>query len=456
MIEDKVRGYIERHKLISDGERVGAAVSGGADSVCMLDILLSLGYDVCVLHFEHGIRTDGESERDMLFAEELCRARGIPFYCERADVPSLREKGESTESAARRLRYDFFARMCTEHGIDRVATAHHADDNAETFIFNLLRGSGMSGLMGISPKRAPNLIHPMLCLTRSEIDSYISAHSLSFVTDSTNSCTDYTRNKIRREILPLFSAINPEYSSAIARACELMRDDGAALDGYTGALMDSIAEKLPDGASIDIPALLAQPDAMQRRIVRAAISRATSLVDIERGHVESVLALAADPATGKSFEVGDRFRAFVSYNRLIIGKKSCKIVYEEICPLAADGVTPIFNGAHIECRSEDNAVYGDRHSLVQYIDADKAAGAVIRTRRSGDMFRPLGSPGKKKLKDYFIDEKIPADERDNVVLAAVGNSIIWAVGHGISEDIKVDANTRHIVRICYVPNENNT
>ena len=447
MEEKKVSEYILINNLIGEGERVGAAVSGGADSMVMLVILKKLGYDVCALHFEHGVRSEEESVGDMLFVKSFCEENGIPFFCERARVPELRQKGESVETAARRLRYGFFERTAKAQRIDKIATAHHADDNAETVIMNLLRGSGTKGMEGIVPKRGI-YIRPMLPLSREEIVSYAQNNGIKFVTDCTNLETEYTRNKIRNLVLPVFKEINPSYHRAFLRASELSRQHNGAFEAVVESELSRIKIPAEYGVSLDIAELNKMPEGLALSVIRSAISGICPLKDIEKNHYEAVYALALAANTGKSFSLEGKFTALVCYNRLIIADKLYKIVKREVFPVVPDSVFAVFGG-EMEASTVKKAVFGEAGDLTQYFDADKLEGAVVRTRREGDRFSPLGIKGSKKLKDWFIDKKIPAFLRDSIPLVAKDGEILWAVGFAISSKARVTAKTKRIACLTY-------
>lgn len=446
-----MRGFIAENNLIPAGARIGAAVSGGADSMAMLHALISLGYDVLALHFEHGIR-EGSSEADMRFAEQYCAERNIPFYCARANVPQELRSGESIETAARRLRYDFFARISQEQKIDLIATAHHADDNAETFLLNLLRGGGMRGLSGMSAKRPPNIIRPLLFARRSEIEAYCADHAIPFVTDETNLSDDYTRNYIRHEILPRLGKLNPNAPAAINRTQEILREEDDALAEYTDREFMEIAEVSDGRIILCLDKFRAMHRAMQRRLLRRAIAEVCPLADIEKQHIDTLLALAEKGETGKKFTLPKKFSAIVSYNSLIIAAKTYRINRIEVYPLA-DGATPVWDGARIESAPAEQVCFGKGTDSVQYFDGEALAGAVLRTRRQGDTFRALGASGEKKLKDWLIDKKIPAEERDELILLARGSEILWIVGRAVSEQSKVRNDSRNIKKLTYISKE---
>ena len=451
MEENIIFDFIERHGLFKRKDRIGAAVSGGADSMVMLVILKKLGYDVTALHFEHGIRGD-ESKSDMRFVRDFCEQNAIPFVCGCADVPGMRKKGESMETAARRLRYEFFERSAKEHGLKCIATAHHADDNAETVIMNLLRGSGVKGMRGISPVRGI-YVRPMLALNRADIESYAQENGISFVTDSTNLDNEYTRNKIRNSVLPVFREINPNYAAAVNRACELAAAQDDAFQSIVRAETERISLETKHGIALDTAELNKMPDGLAGEVIRYAVSRVCPLKDIEKSHYEAVSALVRAGRTGKSFSLDGKFAAFISYNRLIIADKLYKMVRYGEFELALSGSTDVWE-AELVCENAEERMPKAPDSFTQYFDAEKLKGAVVRARRQGDVFRGLGASGGKKLKEWMIDKKVPSFLRDGVPLLARGSEVLWIIGFGVGENAKVTKKTKSIVKLTYRPNKN--
>ena len=222
---DRIKTAIKQYAMIQDGDTVTVALSGGADSVALLYALLELDYGVKACHVNHQLRGE-ESDRDETFVRDLCRKLNIELTVKSINVKSLQKNHQSIEEAAREVRYSFFSQF------DKVATAHTASDNAETVILNLIRGTGLKGLCGIPPVR-DNIIRPLILCERSEIEEYCESQSLQYVTDSTNSCDEFTRNKIRMVLVPFIKEINPSFDSTVTRMCELLREDSDYLDNLS-------------------------------------------------------------------------------------------------------------------------------------------------------------------------------------------------------------------------------
>lgn len=268
---DKVRATVSELDMLSEGERVCVALSGGADSVSLIialhELCNRLGSELSACHLNHGLRGE-ESDRDERFCRELCVRLGVPFYSKRVNVSELANKHESTEQAARRVRYEFFEEALTRFGAKTLATAHNANDNAETVLLNLTRGTGLKGLCGIPPVRAFGqgfkVVRPLICCERSEIETFLSERGQASVTDATNLSEDYTRNKIRRRVLPELTGINPSVLAVIGRMTGNLREDSVFLE----SLAEKALEKAQEGRGWNAAELAKLPNPIRARAVR--------------------------------------------------------------------------------------------------------------------------------------------------------------------------------------------
>ncbi len=441
--------YISEKGLFEYSDKLGVALSGGADSVALISCLKKAGYDITALHVEHGIRGE-ESISDMRFVEELCRSLDVPLYIHRAHVPKERLKGESLEAAARRIRYSFFEKMTRELQLKYIAVAHHSEDVSETFMLNLLRGSGLAGLSSMRAKREPNIVRPLLFALRSEIEVYLKEEGLKYVTDSTNMDTDYTRNYIRRELMPGMRELNPSLHRTLLRTSELIAEEDAALSEIADIEYRKLAIEHDNSIDIDREKLLRLNKAVARRVIRIACQKLHGLKDIEQSHIEAIYGLAKEGGTGRRFELKGRFFAEVSYNHLKIRTKDY-IINNCDDILLALGETAVPGGRIItEAAVSFQKMFPE--SMTQYVVGGALFGAVIRRRRSGDMFSPFGG-GRKKLKDWLIDKKIPRDERDNLLLIARDEEVLWVIGRAISNKLAIDKDTHDLIRIEFIAEE---
>lgn len=433
-----------RNKLLDLGvdldKTLGVAVSGGVDSMVLLHCLRSLKLSIKVYHMEHGIRGQ-QSVGDMEFVKKQCESYGIECVTKAVDIPKLaKQKGVSVETAARQERYEFLDGADTEF----MATAHHMDDLAETVIMNLVRGSGLVGLGGI-PERRGRYIRPLLSVTRSEIEKYAKKHSIEFRQDCTNEDTAYTRNYIRKEILPRLKNINEAAIENISRTAGLLREDEQALSGL--AQSAGCIECSGDEVIVDIEGLLAQKAAVRKRIVRQAIAHRFNLVDVENVHIGSILELIEKGISGKSVNLKYGLFASVAYDKLVIGKTQVKEYNYSLVALREQGS---FEAANWLFESEAPGVRAkvqfSKHA--EFFDYDTVSGSVLRTRQQGDYIVPLGMSGKKRLSDYLSDRKVPLHKRDSLIVLAKGSEVFWVVGVGVSETSKITAN-KEIIKISY-------
>lgn len=425
---------------VKPGDSIAAAVSGGADSMALLHCLNNLSADmrirVSAYHMEHGIR--GESSlRDMEFVKSRCAKMGIVCVVKRVNVPAVADDtGLTTEAAARNVRYGFL----DSADADFVATAHHIDDNAETVIMNLLRGSGLKGLCGI-PARRGRYIRPMLGIPKADIDEYIKLSQIEHITDETNEDTAYTRNFVRKEVMPLLRRINGAAAENIARTAALLAEDEEALT--EAALESGCIERTEEGAYIDLVIFKGLKTAVKKRAVRLAVSAQSGLEDLENVHMQSILELAAKARAGKRINLARGLFAAVVYNKLMIGKTSDKKYNIESVALKNGRLS--FAGYEFYCgRCEGVPEYGQD---AEYFDERSVEGAVFRHRREGDVISPLGMSGTKRLSDYLSDRKVPLHMRDSLVLLAKENEALWVVGVGVSESSGVKKG--NIIKISY-------
>lgn len=418
-MENRVEKYIRDNDLFEKGDSIGVAVSGGADSMVLLFLLKKLGYDVTALHFEHGIRGE-ESVSDAAFVKDQCEKNGIPCIVGHGDIPAYSADNKcSIETAARLMRYDFLS----SQGFRSIATAHHMDDNVETVLQHILRGTGIKGLTGI-PKRNGCIVRPFLCVTRAEIEEYAASNGIPYITDSTNSDTRYSRNRVRSEVMPVLRKVNPNADLAIIRLSE----NAASVMKMIGDAADEVDVELGDGrASVSRDDLLAVPEPVAQHVLYRMFCHIGQMIDIEKEHYGEILSLQR---TGAEKHIKNGCYARFEYGRIVIFRKDG----ETDCFCVPFEKKTVYPGGRI--LTEDGVPFAVNDDRNEEFLRCIPEGSVVRTRKTGDMFHPLG--GKmKKLKDYFIDMKIPADKRDGIPLLAYGSEIIWVVGYNISDDYKV-------------------
>ena len=419
------------------------ALSGGADSTALLLSMHTLMQEgkirgLFAAHLNHGIR--GESAlRDQRFCEALCERLSIPFATQTEDVPAYAAaRGQTLEQAAREVRYDFLERARESFRADVIVTAHHRDDQAETLLLNLIRGSGTTGLGGMKPRNG-FIIRPMLTVSREEILAFLAQAGEAYCEDETNAELTATRNRVRSELIPLLATFNPAIAQTLCKTAELLAADEALL----GRLADEAELEIIKGCGLDKRRLYALPLPIRSRIVRKrllALGGNVSEADIRR-----VLALTT-ARTGTVIELGGGFSAWTDAQALFAGSYPRVVQYEVPFVLEGETVTP--DGIWRSERADD--WHASEDGLEAFLDSGKLPkNLVVRTRRAGDRFFPLGAPGEKKLGDVLTDKKIAKEWRDMPLLCS-GNQVYYACGLTVSERAKVTQDTREILHIiCY-------
>ncbi len=463
MIE-KVLKTIKKHKLIQAGESVVVGVSGGPDSVCLLHILNriaeQMNIKVFAVHINHMLRGD-ESDADEDYVKEFCKELKIDFFAEALNVEEIaKKKAISIEEAGREARYEQFRIYAGKTGATKIAVAHNKNDQAETVLMNIIRGAGLDGLKGMEYKRG-QIIRPLLDIERSEIENYCVENSLKPRIDSSNTKSVYTRNKIRLELVPYIDRLfGTNISDSVCRLAANVKDDIDYIEGKVRTLYgEYVIKSEKEEVWLDSERMKNYHSALIKRIIRNAVKTVKGdLKGIESKHVESVAELCLNGKTGSVVCLINKIRAEKSYNtlKIYVLKNREPLRYFEGM-LSIPGVNYIENlKSYIEAciteRSGDFPGMGeaDGRCPVQFFDYEKLkTGIYIRYRKEGDIFKPFRSNGTKKLKEYFIDKKIPRDLRESIPLISMGNEIVWVIGYKISDKFKVTENTKYILKLEY-------
>lgn len=463
-VQNEVRNTISRYQMIGRGDRVLIGVSGGADSTALLHILIQLGgllkAQYRVIHVHHGLRGE-EADRDARCVEQLCRRYKLPCKIVEVQTEQFAKKHRiSTEEAGRVLRYSVFEEeaQAWEREEDtqkpvKVAVAHNKEDNAETILMQLSRGSGLKGVSGMKPVRG-RIIRPLLFVTRVEIEAYLEKEELSWCTDSTNLHDDYTRNRIRHDILPkLVTDVNRGAIDNITRAGRLIGEADLYLAKQAEAALDGALVRDEESVGIAQADLDRQEPIIRTYMLRLMIGTVNrTMRNITAKHIEDLNRLA-DAETGKKIDLPYDLEAVKTYDMLWIGKKGFSA---ETVPAGVPGCMP---------DAETNEFYRKNFSFnvfdytpdmeipsgerVKWFDYDKIDDVMeLRPRRTGDYITLRGG-GRKTVKSLMIDEKIPAAKRDRVPILAIGSSVLWVVGSRISDRYRVDDQTKRIFEVCY-------
>ena len=463
----KVESYVNQHYMLTQGDGIVAGVSGGADSVCLLFVLRkiqeSLGGKLYVAHVNHGLRGE-EAVADQEFVRRLCKEWQLPFYLKSVDLHEIaREKKLTEEEAGRLVRYDFFRQIAKETGAAKIAVGHTANDHAETMLFHLIRGSSLKGLGGISPVQG-EVIRPLLCVRREEIEQYLKENGLHFCMDKTNLEDTYTRNRIRHRLLPIMEEINPGVVEAIGRvandcaeAADFLEAEAEAAFAeyviiYRGLPRLKIKKEAFDNLS---------PAVTDELLIQTLSKISGSRKDIGAVHIRALRALQAGE-TGKVLNLPYDVMAENQYGILVLYKKEINVnstEYETVLALPenketdSNGEITLPNGNKVQysIRNYEKSMKIPKNRYTKWLNYDIIDSTLrFRTRKTGDWIQVFAESGRKKLKDYLVNEKIPRSERDKLVLLAEENEILWVVGYRLSEKVKVKEDTKRILQLTYI------
>ncbi|MBR6737215.1 MAG: tRNA lysidine(34) synthetase TilS [Clostridia bacterium] len=418
--------------LIKKGDVVAVALSGGLDSVCLLHMLnanaKTHGYTVKAVHVNHSIRGI-YSDNDQAFCEEYCKKLGTPFKTFTVDAPKYSEENHlSLEQGARALRYSHFFSLLEQGWCTKIATAHHIEDNFETVLLNLFRGTGLKGLSGIKSK-VNSVIRPLLSYSKADLMLYAKRNDLNYVTDETNKDVNYTRNYIRHNLTPVITSKFPEAISAVSRTSLIIAEEDAFLNDLSKSALEVKGEKIYVSTKND--------NVILRRAVILALNALGVEKDYEWAHVESVLNLIKNQS-GKAVNLPKNVIALKEYDKIVffVSQNNASTLNEYSYK---KGEFAFKNKTAVIC---DGKLENVKTSLI-FDGAKIPPSAKIRLRRDGDTFEKFGG-GTKKLKEFLIDKKIPLLERDDYPVIASGNKVYVIFGLAISESVKVTEKTKKI------------
>lgn len=447
-MRDTVESYIKKNQMIQEGDGIIAAVSGGADSVCLLHVLAKLrekySLKLEAVHVHHGLRGE-EADRDAEFTRALCGRLKVSCRILYARVKEYAKKHSlSEEEAGRILRYKLLEQEAESREQEtgcpvKIAVAHHGDDSAETVLYNLFRGSGLQGMGGIRPVRG-RIVRPLLCITREQILQYLDESGLEYCQDSTNQSWDYTRNRMRHRILPeIVKEINPKASRHILQAAEKIRQADEFLQASAAAWINGrISEESPKRIPKE---LLQEPEILQAYVLRRILADAAgSEKDLSSRHVDALLDLLRG-SVGRRADLPGGIWAEREYTGLKIEKSTAP---ESVPPGHETGI-PLEITVFPREKSQENQEF-PKNQYTKWFDYDKINGMLsVRRRRTGD-YITLAGGGRKSVKAYMIDEKIPAARRDSIFLLAEGSHVLWIIGYRISEYYKIGPQTTTILQ----------
>lgn len=439
---EKVKDFINRENLIPQNSTVIVGLSGGMDSMVLLDILTLLGYNCIAAHCNFHLRND-ESDRDEKFVKNWCKTIDTQYTSINFDTKQYAaDRKISIEMAARELRYCWFETIRNEYQADYIAVAHHKDDSVETLLLNLIRGTGIKGLTGISPKNG-HIVRPLLCLSRNEIESYISERDIPYVTDSTNHEDIYLRNSLRLNVIPLLETLNPSVRETIFRTSRNLTE---AEKIYSESIQKSISKVFNDN-KIYIDEL--KRTASQRSVLFELLTPYSFTPSTIEDIYESI-----DSISGKIFysdvnsDLGKKGYRLIKDRNIFLLDALTECNNKDKTFLIEEGASEILEPIRLIIRilnSSDEIKY---HRNILYLDEEKIKYPLeLRRWRAGDWFIPFGMKGRKKLSDYFTDHKFTLKDKAEAWILTSGEDIVWLVGERNDDRFKITDRTKKIVAI---------
>ena len=462
--EQRVLGFIQEHQLVSDGEKLVVAVSGGADSVCLIHILANLReelkLELHVAHLNHQLR-GADSDADADYVADLARQLGIPATIEKRDVKGYQARERlSPEEAAREVRYRFLAQIAKSIGAGRVAAGHTRDDHLETILMHLIRGSGTRGMRGLqaatlwqSGADSLIIIRPLLELSHQETEDYCRRHKITPRLDASNLSLSPLRNRIRQQLMPLLESYNPSVAEALLRTGRIADDDITFLDEQVARLWDKVIRQEVKSLILDKAGFYKLPPALKRYLLRAAVERLLgSAKDIEMRHIEEMMSLATK-AAGKRLSLPGGLTFAIEYNRYLLTPDLSALSHlpplKGQFPLNIPRET-LLPGWRVVATIVEREDMSEKDDFTAYLDLSKSGDRLtVRARRRGDRFQPLGLSQPKKLGEFMIDAKIPQAWRGRIPLVCSSRQILWVVGWRLDERAKVGEETKQVLRLRF-------
>ncbi len=452
------RSYTQKNALISEGESVVLGVSGGADSVCLLVLFSMLqkewDLDVHILHIHHGIRGT-EADRDAAFVESVAKERGLAVSIEYADVPGeAKRRGMSEEEAGRYVRYEALERYRRQHQLDKIAVAHHRQDQTETVLFRLFRGTGPRGLAGMYPVRG-TVIRPLLFADREQIEQFLRDEGIRWCEDSTNGETDYARNWLRNRLIPqVEERINAKAGEHIADLAKKMGDWNRVMDRICREFCQKAVTRDERAIYVEILPLLKEEEVLCREVLRMALSQMIpGAKDMKQSHYLAIFELMSKES-GKRIHLPGEIEVIREYSRLVIQKKPEKTqLFESIeCPLPCCHIIKIgtqkWKISMKVVEREDLPKKIPQKDYTKWFDYDMIkSDLTLRNPRQGDYFVVDAMGHKKKLSRHFIDKKIPCEERARQWVLAEGSHVLWSFPERMSEAYKINDKTKKILAV---------
>ena len=458
MIFEKVRSTINKYKLIEDGDKIVLGLSGGPDSICLLHILNRLkeemNIEIYAAHLNHQIR-GLEAQKDALYVSNICDDMGITFFVKSINVPKYcLEHGLSIEEGARKLRYEMFNEIKDKTKANKIAVGHNLNDQAETILMRIMRGTGLQGLRGIEYIRENGIIRPILDIDRKDIEDYCKHYNLNPRIDESNLENIYTRNKVRLELIPYMKDnFNPNVIESIVRMSNSLKTDSDYIEDESNIKYKEVSNKIEDYINIDIKGYTNLHKAIKTRVLRKAIKDLlgdTNFVD--QKHIEDIMELEPESKLDKKITLPRGLFAYRRKNNIVLTTR--EIINEDIEFSYNIPINGFIKIKELDMIVETQTMNIDRYKSMKSDKTSKGfdfnkikGGIVVRSRKQGDKIKL--SVGSKKIKQLFIDLKIPKEDRCKVPIVADSEDIICVGDQRISENYKIDVNTKEVLKISF-------
>ncbi|MBF0516676.1 MAG: tRNA lysidine(34) synthetase TilS [Nitrospirae bacterium] len=450
---NKIKETIAKYSMLSDGDTVIVGLSGGADSVTLLYCLreLAMGLTLYAVYIDHGLRPV-ETPREIEFCANLCYTIGVSFCAEQISLPP--KITSNSQDTLRELRYEILERIAYERKAARIAMGHNKDDQAETVLLHFIRGSALSGLGGIPPVRG-KIIRPLIDTTRADIEKYIdsidatNSGGLKFVTDSSNLTQKYTRNKVRHSLLPVLKQYNPNIVDTLTRNADIIRDENTYMERLSiKKTMTLISRRTDRTVELFLLPLQTLEKTIQRRVLKTALGSVDSLKGIGAIHIDDIIELVKHAPTGASIDLPRGIRAIKGYSLVTITTEEQTCAPINTYTLETPGELIIKEAGVVVRASLAEAGQGAPNRLSVIVDADRLENPLtVRGRSDGDYFYPMGFGKRKKVQDFFVDEKVPKNARDGVPLVFSGDELVWIAGIRGDERFTPGQQTRRFLRL---------
>ncbi|MBM4324287.1 MAG: tRNA lysidine(34) synthetase TilS [Deltaproteobacteria bacterium] len=459
MMIQQVKRTIDHYCLLEKDDRVIVGVSAGVDSMVLLHLLnefrQKFELSLIIAHIHHGLRPV-ESEKEAEFVEKESVRLGLPFEYRQFNVKEFQKSGGlSLQDAARRLRFQFFHELLRKYGGGKIALGHNADDQVETVLLRLLRGSGLKGLKGMLPIREGRIIRPLLEVWREEIEGFALAHSIPYLVDSSNLKSDYLRNRLRLNLIPLIEKnYQHGFRQTLLRTSTLLRNENDFIERETEEVYNEIVHEVENGLTFKFSSYQSLHPALQWRVILRALDRMDCQSNTDEGEgldVNLICRKLSQPPASFLLELSHGLSLEKRYDMILLRNGGIKTIppFEVELPVhRRTHIQEIGREIVVEERDWNMSQPVDESSNVAFLDYEQLHLPLrMRNFRPGDRFQPLGTKGTQKLKEFFIDHKIPKFERPNIPLLISGERIVWVVGHRIDERFKVTSNTQKVLRV---------